>query len=214
MIDETPRNDLGKGAQAIPQLADTPIPEKLKLEMQQRMASYPDHRSAALPCLAAAQRAHGWLTPEAFRQVAAVMQVTPAYLASVATFYDMFETKERGRHTIYMCTNISCMLRGADQVLEALEAETGVSEGGTTNDGEIYLRRFECLGACDMAPMASVDGTFVGPLTVADAKDLVADLRAGREVLPAKALKQNTPTAAARRETGSTGSGATAQGSD
>ena len=84
------------------------------------MSNYPDPRSAVLPALRAAQREHGWLSPEAMLQVAAVMQVSPAYLESIASFYDMLELEPVGRHTIYMCTNISCQLRGAQDVLEAL----------------------------------------------------------------------------------------------
>ncbi len=174
---------------AIPQLADVDVPAELKDWIEQRMAMYPDRKSAIIPCLMAAQKLHGWLSPEAVDQVAAVMRLTPARLVSVATFYDMFELEPSGRRTIYMCTNISCMLRGADAVMQELERAVGVTNGGVSDDG-IFLRSFECLGACDIAPMASVDGQFVGPLTVDDAKQLVADIRAGGEVLPAKQLSK------------------------
>lgn len=174
---------------AIPQLADVSVPPELKSWIERRMAMYPERKSATIPCLMEAQRLHGWLSPDAIRQVAAVMRVTPAYLVSVASFYDMFELEPRGRHTIYMCTNISCMLRGADAVMEELERQVGVSAGETSDDG-IYLRGFECLGACDIAPMASVDGAYIGPLTVEDAKQLVEDLRANRDPLPARHLSK------------------------
>ncbi len=173
----------------VPQLADVEVPAELKSWIEERMQRYPDANSAIIPCLMQAQRHHGWLSPEAIRQVAAVMRLTPARLVSVATFYDMFELEPSGTHTIYMCTNISCMLRGADQVLEELERVVGVKNGGTSEDG-IFLRNFECLGACDIAPMASVDGKYVGPLSVADAKQLVEDIRAGREVLAEKQLSR------------------------
>jgi len=178
----------------IPQLADVRVPDELHEWIVDRMAMYPDKKSAIIPCLMAAQKTHGWLSPEAIDQVAAVMKLTPARLVSVASFYDMFELEPSGEHTIYMCTNISCMLRGADQVMAELENVVGVKNGGTSEDG-IFLRNFECLGACDIAPMASVDGHFVGPLTVEDAKRLVEDVRAGREVLPAKQLSRR-PVAA------------------
>jgi NADH:ubiquinone oxidoreductase 24 kD subunit len=165
------------------------VPAELKTWIEERMAMYPEKKSATIPCLMAAQKLHGWLSPDAVRQVAAVMRVTPAYLMSVASFYDMFELEPRGRHTIYMCTNISCMLRGADAVMKELEAQVGVKGGNTSEDG-IFLRNFECLGACDIAPMASVDGVYVGPLTVDDAKQLVEDLRAERDPLPAKHLSK------------------------
>lgn len=172
---------------AVPQLADVAVPPALKELIEQRMGDYPDQNSAIIPCLMAAQEAHGWLSPEAIEQVAAVMRVTPGRLVAVASFYDMFKLEPSGTHTIYMCTNLSCMLRGAEQVLEELQLQLGAKNGGTSDDG-IFLRSFECLGACDIAPMASVDGQFVGPLTVADAKRLVEDIRAGRDVLPSKQL--------------------------
>jgi (2Fe-2S) ferredoxin len=108
------------------------------------------------------------------------MQVTPAYLASVATFYDMFSTLAKPPHDVYVCTNISCSLRGADEFFEAMQAAAG---------DQVNVQSFECLGACDIAPMASVDGEYVGPLTSQDAQRIVDDLRAGRPVLEHKQLR-------------------------
>jgi NADH-quinone oxidoreductase subunit E len=173
--------DLEKDPAEIPDSATTPVPEDLRAEIEAHMANYPDRRSAALPALAAAQRVHGWCSPEAVEQVACVMRVTPAYLDSVATFYDMLETTPVGRHSVYVCTNISCSLCGADELYEAIRDAAG-------EDAEFNVRAFECLGACDIAPMASVDGVYVGPLTVADVPQLLDDVRAGRPVLPEKQL--------------------------
>jgi NADH:ubiquinone oxidoreductase subunit E len=161
--------------------AQIEVPAALRADIEAHMALYPDSRSAALPALEAAQRVYGWCSPEAIEQVAEVMGVTPAYLAAVATFYDMLETEPVGRHSIYVCTNISCSLRGAD----ALHAAVSEAAGG---DPDFNVRSFECLGACDIAPMASVDGVFVGPLTLEDIPQLLDDTRAGRPVLPEKQL--------------------------
>jgi NADH:ubiquinone oxidoreductase subunit E len=157
------------------------VPDKLRKEIEAHMALYPDSRSAALPALEAAQRLHGWCSPEAIEQTAAVMGVTSAYLAAVATFYDMLETEQVGRHSVYVCTNISCSLRGADELHRAMCEAAG-------KDPEFNVRSFECLGACDIAPMASVDGVFVGPLSLEDVPRLLDDVRAGRDVLPDKQL--------------------------
>jgi NADH:ubiquinone oxidoreductase subunit E len=173
--------DLDKDPAEIPDPASTPVPEDLRAEIEGHMANYPDRRSAALPALAAAQRLHGWCSPEALEQVACVMRVTPAYLDSVATFYDMLETAPVGRHSVYVCTNISCSLCGADELYAAFL-------GALETDSEFNVRAFECLGACDIAPMASVDGVYVGPLTPADVPQLLDDVRAGRPVLPEKQL--------------------------
>ena len=175
--------DLTKDPESVPDLATTPVPSELRATIERAMAKYPDRRSAALPALMAAQQVHGWCSPEAVVQVAAVMRLTPAYLDALATFYDMFHNEPVGRHDVYVCTNISCSLRGADEIYDAMrEAADRVSE--------VNVIGFECLGACDIAPMASVDGTYVGPLTVEDTRTIVDDLAAGREVLQAKQLKR------------------------
>jgi len=173
--------DLEKDPAEIPDPATTAVPDDLRAEIEAHLALYPDHRSAALPALAAAQRVHGWCSPEAIEQVACVMRVTPAYLESVASFYDMLETTPVGRHSVYVCTNISCSLCGADELYAAVSDAAG-------DDADFNVRAFECLGACDIAPMASVDGVYVGPLTVADVPQLLEDVRAGRPVLPDKQL--------------------------
>jgi NADH-quinone oxidoreductase subunit E len=174
--------DLTKDPATVPDPATTPVPPQLRETIARAMAKYPDRRSAAIPALHAAQEEHGWCSPEAIEQVAAVMQLTPAYLTSVATFYDMFSTVPKGRHDVYVCTNISCSLRGADEFYAAMLA---AAEG----DPDVNVRHFECLGACDIAPMASVDGEYVGPLDTDDAERIVEDLRAGRTVLEHKQLR-------------------------
>jgi NADH-quinone oxidoreductase subunit E len=173
--------DLEKDPAGVPDPALVAVPAALREEIEAAMARYPDRHSAALPALAAAQRLHGWCSPEAIEHVACVMRLTPAYLTSVASFYDMFELEPVGRHAVYVCTNISCSLRGADDLFAALQEAAG-------DDPDINLRSFECLGACDIAPMVSVDHAFYGPLEIADAQRLVDDLRAGREPLPELAL--------------------------
>jgi NADH:ubiquinone oxidoreductase subunit E len=173
--------DLTKDAASIPDPATTPVPAELRAAIEAAMARYPDFRSAAIPALHAAQELHGWCSPEAIEQVACVMRLTPAYLTAVVGFYDMFESKPVGRDTVYVCTNISCSLRGADKLYAAMQAAAG-------EDPQFNVRAFECLGACDIAPMASVNGAYVGPLELADAQRIVEQLRAGIEVLPDKQL--------------------------
>jgi NADH:ubiquinone oxidoreductase subunit E len=175
--------DLTKAPAVLPDPATTPVPADLRAKIEAYMTRYPDRRSAALPALFAAQDIHGWCSPTAIEQVATVMRLTPAYLTAVASFYDMFETEPKGRHTVYVCTNISCSLRGGDHIYEAMLSAAG-------DDVEFNIRSFECLGACDIAPMASVNGEYVGPLDPADCAAIVEDLQAGREVLPDKQLRR------------------------
>jgi NADH:ubiquinone oxidoreductase subunit E len=177
--------DLTKNPASIPDPATTEVPAELRAEIEAHMALYPETRSASLPALQAAQRLHGWCSPEAIEQVACVMRLTPADLASVATFYDMLETEPVGRHSVYVCTNISCSLCGADALLAAMQEAAAEAPDG---DAEFNVRAFECLGACDIAPMASVDGVYVGPLSLEDVPALLDDVRAGRPVLVEKQL--------------------------
>jgi NADH-quinone oxidoreductase subunit E len=174
--------DLTKDPAIIPDPATTPVPPQLREKIVQAMAKYPDRRSAAIPALHAAQDEHGWCSPEAIDQVATVMRLTPAYLTAVATFYDMFKTTPKGRHDVFVCTNISCSLLGADEFFAEMV-------NAAEDHPDINVASFECLGACDIAPMASVDGEYVGPLDAEDAPRIVEDVLAGRTVLEHKQLR-------------------------
>ena len=171
------------------------VPDDLRAEIEGLMARYPQKRSASIPALHAIQRRYGWCSPEGIEQAATVMDVDPAYLEGVASFYDLFHLEPAGTHRVLVCTNISCWMRGADELLEAVCQAAGAdheaaSHGGTVNDaGDLYVSGFECLGACDIAPMASVDERYYGPLEDADAATLIDQLRSGADVLPDKALK-------------------------
>jgi NADH:ubiquinone oxidoreductase subunit E len=175
--------DLTKDPAAVPDLATTPVPQELRAEIEEFMARYPDRHSAAIPALAAVQRRYGWCSPEGVEQAAAVMALTPGYLMAIATFYDMLETQPVGRNAVYVCTNISCSLCGADELLARVDAEVG-------DDPDFNVRAFECLGACDIAPMASVNGTYVGPIALDEVAELIGQLRAGEPPLPAKQLRR------------------------
>jgi NADH:ubiquinone oxidoreductase subunit E len=172
----------------MPEPDETGVSPELRETIEHHMSNYPDRHSAVLPALAAAQEAHGWLSDKAILQVASVMRVTPAYLESIASFYDMLELEPVGRHTIYVCTNLPCQLRGARDVLDAFSAATGSPVNGSSPDGAFRLRAFECLGACDIAPMASIEGHYRGPLTQGDAREAAEHLRNGGD--PAQVLPE------------------------
>jgi NADH-quinone oxidoreductase subunit E len=190
--------DLTKPPATVPDPALTPVPDELRTEIETLMAQYPDFRSASIPALHAAQRHHSWLSSEAIDQVACVMRLTPAYLTSVASFYDMFSLTPKPKHDVYVCTNISCSLLGADEFYaEMLKV--------ADQDPDLNVCSFECLGACDIGPMASVNGEYVGPLNLDDAEQISADLQAGRPVLEHKQLRFRAcadPGAAAASSTG------------
>ena len=174
--------DPEKDPAVIPDIAEIDVPDELRAEIEEYMSRYPDRRSASIPALHAAQRVHGWCSPQAIRQVAAVMRVTPGFLSSVASFYDQLNEDPVGRNHVYVCTSVACHLVNAKAVYEAIAAA-----GADLEDTEI--REFECLGACDMAPMASVNGRYIGPLGLDDAPEIVAAIREGRKPLPGRGLE-------------------------
>lgn len=188
--EESRREELGRH----PDPGAVEVPDDLRAEIERLVSLYPEKRSASLPVLHVVQSRYGWCTPEGIEQAAAVMGVDPAYLEGVATFYDLFHMEPAGEHRVLVCTNISCWMRGADRLLdsfcEATDADRhAAGHGGTLSaEGDIFVSGFECLGACDIAPMASIDEHFYGPLEQHDAPTVIAQLRAGEDVLPDRAL--------------------------
>ena len=148
-------------------------------EVQELKDSYPDWRSATLPALRLAQERHGYLSPEALRETAAALGTTPAFCESVASFYDMFHLAPVGRHMVEVCTNVSCALAGAQQVLEAFEQALGVAAGETTEDGAFTLRPIECLGGCGWATIVSIDEHYRTHVRPEDVPAIVEELRSG-----------------------------------
>jgi len=148
-------------------------------QIQQVAARYPDRRSAMLPALRIAQERYGWLSPEALAEVADALEYTPAYCVSVASFYDMFHLEPVGEHEVEVCTNLSCALVGAREVVRAFESELGISAGQTTDDGQVTLRVVECLNGCGYAPVIAVDRRHRHPVNPDDVPRIVEELRAG-----------------------------------
>jgi NADH-quinone oxidoreductase subunit E len=147
-------------------------------EVQEIAERYPDSRSAVLPALRLAQEDHdGWLPPEALREVADVLDLTPAYCQAVASFYDMFHLEPVGRHMVEICTNLSCALVGAQRVVESFESALGIRAGETTEDGEITFRAVECLGGCGYAPVVAVDNRYRHHVKPEDAAAIVGEIR-------------------------------------
>ena len=138
---------------------------------------YPSSKSAVLPALRIAQERYGWLSREAFEEVADALDLTPAYCMSVASFYDMFQLEPVGEHMIEVCTNVCCGLVNAQAVLEAFEEELGIHPGETTDDGAITLRAVECLGGCSTPTIVAVDHRYRQSVTPADVPSIVQELR-------------------------------------
>jgi NADH-quinone oxidoreductase E subunit len=143
-------------------------------------ARYPDGRSAVMGALRLAQERHdGWLPPEALEEVADAVGVSAAHVEAVASFYDQYNLEPAGRHIVEVCTNLSCALVGAQQVVDALQEQLGIAPGETSDDREVTFRLIECAGGCGYAPVVVVDGRYREPTRIEDVPGLVEGLRGG-----------------------------------
>ena len=153
-------------------------------EIKALPARYPQPRSAVMPALDLAQEELGHLTPEAMSEVAGALQLDPGYVEGVATFYTLFHLEPVGRHRFYVCTNLSCTLRGAEGIVEHLRGVIGVREAGqVSSDGLFSYEEVECLGACEYAPMCRLDHRYQFDLTAEKIDRLVAERRASPAVV-------------------------------
>jgi len=123
-----------------------------------------------------AQEHYGWLPPDALREVAEALDLTPAHVQAVASFYDMYHLAPVGEHLVEVCTNVSCALVGAQEVVDAFERELGVRPGETSEDGTVTLRTIECAGGCGYAPVVVVDHRYREPTKPEDVPRIVQEL--------------------------------------
>jgi NADH-quinone oxidoreductase subunit E len=160
----------------------TRIDDTTRAEMRQLAARYPQPRSALLPMLHLAQSVDGYVTPEAIEECSAVLDITAAEVAAVATFYTMYKRRPVGDYHVGVCTNTLCAVMGGDVIFERLKDHLDVGNDETTEDGTITLEHVECNAACDYAPVVMVNWEFFDKQTPESAVALVDDLRAGRRV--------------------------------
>jgi NADH-quinone oxidoreductase E subunit len=150
-------------------------------EIRTRMVRYPSRRSAILPALTAAYRQVGHLDSSIYKELSRIIKIPYVEIAEAATFYTMFPKHEVGRYLIQVCHNISCSLRGADNMLVYLKEKLGIKMGETTPDNMFTLISVECLGGCSAAPMMQVNQTYYEDLTRERIDKILVDLRAEAE---------------------------------
>jgi NADH-quinone oxidoreductase subunit E len=165
------------------------LSEHLIEEIRELPAKYPQPRSAVMPALDLAQEEIGYLTPEAMSEVAAALKLDPGYVEGVATFYTLFHLQPIGKHRFYVCTNLSCTLRGANEIVEHVKGAIGVHEAGeVSKDGLFSYEEVECLGACEYAPVMRLDHRYEKDLTPQKIDALIAERRS-----PAAASISDSP---------------------
>ncbi|MGD9762224.1 MAG: NADH-quinone oxidoreductase subunit NuoE [Candidatus Binatia bacterium] len=129
-------------------------------KFEQYLSRYPIKRAAIMPTLWLAQEEFGWLSDEVIEYVADLLELTPAFVASVASFYTMYYRRPVGKHHVQVCTNLSCVLRGADDIVDCLRTHLRIGLGHTTEDGLFTLSEVECLGSCGTAPMMQINDDY------------------------------------------------------
>lgn len=144
------------------------------------IALYPVKKSATIPLLHLAQEQDGWVTEAAMEHIAELVDLTAAQVLGTCSFYEMFKLEPVGRYVVNICTNISCLVLGAEELLDHAETTLGIRAGGTTTDGMFSLGDVECIAACTEAPCLQVNYRYFDRVTPQDFDELVDDLRAGR----------------------------------
>ena len=159
-------------------VAAPPLPADVKEQIDELRTRYPTTEAVLLPALHLAQKAWGgWLPDEAIAAVAAELNLPVSRVYGVVTFYDLYHQNPVGRHRIRVCTNLSCQLRGSEEIMELLHQELGVEEDEVTPDGRCSYVHFECLGSCDTAPMMMVDETYHENLTPQTVRQVLKGLK-------------------------------------
>ncbi|MED7955426.1 MULTISPECIES: NADH-quinone oxidoreductase subunit NuoE [unclassified Streptomyces] len=177
----------------MPALPAGPYPEevhaRLAADAKELIGRYPVARSALLPLLHLVQSEEGFVSPTGIRFCAEQLDLTTAEVTAVATFYTMYRRRPAGEYHVGVCTNTLCAVLGGDQIFEELQQHLDVTNNETTEDGRISIEHIECNAACDYAPVVMVNWEFFDNQTPESAKQLVDDLRAGREARPTRGAK-------------------------
>jgi NADH-quinone oxidoreductase subunit E len=153
------------------------ISAETRARIDAEIAKYPRKRGALLAALHLVQKEKGWIAPESAAALAEIFEIRPIEVMEVVTFYNMYSDRPQGRHQVRVCTNLPCSLRGARDLVHALEQHLGVEAGETTADGRVTLGHEECLGACAWAPMMRVGETYYEDLDVEKAKQILDSLK-------------------------------------
>lgn len=176
------------------------IAEKYPQEIQGILARFPDKKSAVLPLMHLAQHEYGYMSEDAMREVAAILDLDPTHVLSIAGFYTLYYEEPVGKYVLEICNDLACALRGADEFVEMASEKLGIPVDGTTDDGLFTLKTVMCLGACDKAPMLQCNLRFEENLDEEKFEQLLARLRQAADSGPAETGVVEKITAFAVRE--------------
>jgi NADH-quinone oxidoreductase E subunit len=155
------------------------LSEKVREKILALTERYPRKSGALLPALWEVQKEVGWIPDSLAEEVAEILEIPPSQVFEVLSFYVLFHRKQVGKYTIWLCRNISCYLRGYEEIKACLEKELGIREGETTEDGLFTFLTNECLGACEGAPMMQINDRYYMNLTPEKVRDLIQKVRKG-----------------------------------
>ncbi|MCM3906742.1 NADH-quinone oxidoreductase subunit NuoE [Trueperella bernardiae] len=162
------------------------VEARLRADAAEVVSRYPQSRSAIMPLLHLVQSEDGFCSPRGITLVADILGLTRAQVSAVATFYSQYRRHPNGEYNVGVCTNALCAVMGGDQIWDELTDYVGVGHDQTTEDGKITLEQLECNAGCDYAPVVMVNWEFFDNQTPASAKQIVDDIRAGRDIHPTR----------------------------
>jgi NADH-quinone oxidoreductase subunit E len=152
------------------------FPPAARERIERILTRYPTKQAALLPVLWVAQETWGWISKEAAEEVARILELPPAHVSGVLTFYTMYNLEPVGRHLLQFCTSISCHLAGAEGLVDHCRKRLGIDLGGTTPEGKFTMVEVECIAGCDRAPSMMVNDTYHEPMDAAKLDALIASL--------------------------------------
>lgn len=145
-------------------------------EVERLKGLYPDAKAAIMPILWMAQKKFGWLSEDVMKYVGTLLSLPYSHVLGVASFYTMYFKKPMGKHHVQVCTNVSCMLRGGEELYEFVKSTYGIGHNETTPDGKFSLEEVECMGACGGAPMIAINEDFYENVSIRDVEKLLQTL--------------------------------------
>ena len=151
--------------------------EENSRRIEETVKKYPHKNAAVMPVLYIAQEQDGWISQDVIREVAAVLEMTAEEVLGIVTFYSMYHTKPAGKYHLQVCTNVSCMLRGATDIYKHVKGKLKIENEGVTDDNLFSLEEVECMGSCGTAPMIAVNNDYFENLSVQKVDEIIESLK-------------------------------------